>query len=189
MQGMTVPTNKCIHFSAHEFSFTEPYEFKFHSVFFDEFMGTWRWIKSKYLSKKKKDGILSKDIWIKIDHFKMELSDDPFEVKLRDNYELKKDEYIESARRQKVLEEKIAGFRKQNLVFPNEKYDQLLRNLKKRNAELYIQRSRRLTEKYPARTRLLEWEMDTLEVMALADNSMHGKSNVINHLQVIIFPC
>ena len=155
MQGMTVPTNSCILFSAHQVSFTEPYEFKFHNVFFDEFLGTWKWIKSKYLTKKNKDGKLSKDIWIKIEHFKMELSDDPFEVKLRDNYELKKDEYNESAKRQRVLEEKIAGFRKQNLVFPSEKYEQLVQNLKQRNAELYIQRCRKLTEKYPARTRLL----------------------------------
>ena len=153
MQGVKVATNPCIIFSVHELSFTEPYEFKFYNVFFDEFIGTWKWIKSKYLTKKKGDGKLSKDLWITVERFKLELSDDPFEVKLRDNYELKKDEYNESLRRLKVLEERISGFRQQNLVFPSEKYEQLLQNLKKKNAHLYIQRCRKLAEKYPARTR------------------------------------
>ena len=85
------------------------------------------------------DGALSKDIWITINRFKLELSDDPFEVKLRDNFELKRDEYHQSEIRHKVLEERIAGFRKQNQVFPAEKVEQLFQNLKKKNAELYIQ--------------------------------------------------
>lgn len=35
------------------------------------------------------------------------MSDDPFEVKLRDNFELLKDEYHESLKRQKMLKDKV----------------------------------------------------------------------------------
>lgn len=35
------------------------------------------------------------------------MSDDPFEVKLRDNFELLEDEYSESLKRQKMLKDKV----------------------------------------------------------------------------------
>lgn len=37
------------------------------------------------------------------------MSDDPFEVKLRDNFELLLDEYNESLKRQKMLKEKVVS--------------------------------------------------------------------------------
>ncbi|KAJ8927257.1 hypothetical protein NQ314_020308 [Rhamnusium bicolor] len=42
-----------------------------------------------------------------IKEFLFEMSDDPFEVKLRDNFELLEDEYNESLKRQKMLKDKV----------------------------------------------------------------------------------
>lgn len=41
--------------------------------------------------------------------FVIEMSDDPFEVRLRDNYELLEDEYKESLKRQKMLDIKVCS--------------------------------------------------------------------------------
>lgn len=38
------------------------------------------------------------------------MSDDPFEIKLRDNFELLEDEYHESLKRQKMLKDKVSTF-------------------------------------------------------------------------------
>lgn len=45
--------------------------------------------------------------WFQIKELVFEMSDDPFEVSLRDNYELLVDEYWESQKRKDMLEEKV----------------------------------------------------------------------------------
>lgn len=47
-------------------------------------------------------------IFLQIQEFVFEISDDPLEVRLRDNYELLEDEYKESFKRQKMLDVKVA---------------------------------------------------------------------------------
>jgi len=68
-------------------------------------------------------------------------------------------------------------------MFPSEKVEELLQNLKKKNAEIYIQRVKKVYQGCKTRTRLLEWELSGLEMMILADPSMHGKTEVVRHLQ------
>jgi len=115
----------------------------------------------------------------------MEMSDDPFEVKLRDNFELLEDEYKESLKRSKMLEAKVQELCKQHLLIPSGKVEELYSALTKKNAEIYIQRSKQMSKTAPPRTRLFAWLMSGVEIMALADPSMHGADNVVNNMTEI----
>ena len=55
---------------------------------------------------------LSRDIRISMAHFSLQLCDDPFEVKLRDNYKLREDELRESLKRKRMLDTKIEELRR-----------------------------------------------------------------------------
>ncbi len=56
--------------------------------------------------------------------------------------------------------------------------DELYANLAGRNAEIYVQRARRLRETRPPRTALFRWQMERVDVLALADPSLHGFDNI-----------
>lgn len=77
---------------------------------------------------------------------RIEVGDDPFEVKLRDNYELLEDEYFESVKRLQVLETKINQLYKTNLLMSSSKIDELRNQLKERGSTIYVQRSKKLYE-------------------------------------------
>ena len=173
MEGCQQADNACLLLAATTAALTAPYQFDLHSIFTSEFLGVVKWLKLTHARKQSmtiEDNMsppcLPKDILVNIKHFKFELTDDPFEVRLRDNYELKKDEYLESQKRLRVLEERIEELRRKNLMFPTEKVEELLKNLKRKNAEIYMQRAKKLYTGTQPRTRLLEWELRGLEVKA-----------------------
>lgn len=97
------------------------------------------------------------------------MSDDPFEVKLRDNYVLLVDEYLESLKRKKLFEKKLAEKCLERLLVPASTIDSLYANLTKKNSEIYIQRSKKINESGPTRTRLFAWILTDLEITAMAD--------------------
>lgn len=113
----------------------------------------------------------------------MELGDDPFEVKLRNNYELLEDEFNESLKRKKMLDEKIENFRKTHLMLPASKVNELYATLTKKNADIYIQRSKQLYSGSSLRSHLVLWHFEMLEVLALADPSFHGTQRVVDLIQ------
>lgn len=62
---------------------------------------------------------------------------------------------------------------------PQGKLEQLHQNLDRMNANIYVQRSKQLKQA-PSRTRLFAWLMSDVEILALADPSIHGAEQVVN---------
>ncbi|XP_026465136.1 protein KIAA0100-like, partial [Ctenocephalides felis] len=156
-----------------------PYEHQYADAIHNEFISLFKWLKIIHGRQKKPftiDSPLPSDLVITVKEFLFEMSDDPFEVKLRDNYELLEDEYKESLKRQKMLDAKVAELCKTHPLLAAGKVEELYTNLCKKNAEIYVQRSR-LCSSGPTRTRLFAWCLNELEIIALADPSIHGTEN------------
>lgn len=160
-----------------------PYEHNYADAIQNEFVTLWKWL--KLIHKKKKapftvNSPLPSDLYIQLREFLFEMSDDTFEVKLRDNYELLEDEYKESLKRQKMLDAKVAELSKTHLLsMTSEKIEELYASLNKKNAEIYVQRSKQMNKQSPPRTRLLAWMMTDVQIMSLADPTLHGAENVV----------
>ncbi|KAM4796619.1 bridge-like lipid transfer protein family member 2 [Rhinophrynus dorsalis] len=162
-----------------------PHRYDF-SCILDQAIGVQKWLKGLHLSRKDGPESLPPDLVLRVKQFSFAFLDDVFEVKLRDNYELMKDESKESAKRLRLLDDKVAALRKQHgELLPARKIEELYSSLEKKNIEIYIQRSRRLYSNTPMRKSLLTWTMSDLEIMALADESLHGPEKVLENMRNI----
>lgn len=65
------------------------------------------------------------------------------------------------------------------------KIEEVYASLAKSSSDIYIQRSRQLYLITGLRTKLFTWNMENVEIIALADTSIHGKENVINNMKDI----
>ncbi len=77
-------------------------------------MSVFEWLKSLH-KKPRLPGQtepLYRDVRLSVALFYMVFCDDPFEVKLRDNYELREDEFRESLKRERMLDGKIEELRR-----------------------------------------------------------------------------
>uniref|UniRef100_A0A1A9X0V8 FMP27/BLTP2/Hobbit GFWDK motif-containing RBG unit domain-containing protein n=1 Tax=Glossina brevipalpis TaxID=37001 RepID=A0A1A9X0V8_9MUSC len=165
-----------------------PYDHDFYDAVQNQFISHFKWLKMMHNYKKKPFTALSplpSDLVIKITEFLVEISDDPFEVKLRDNYVLLVDEYLESLKRKALFDKKIEQRYSERLLKPAGKIESLYANLVEKNSEIYIQRSKKIRESGPVRTRLLAWIMTDVEILAMADPSMHGTENVTRIMREI----
>ena len=182
MEGATVSENACLVVAVASLAIIEPYQFPLHKVFFGEVMGAVKWVKELHRKATVQGEAepLPRDMLINLKSFRLELTDDPFEVKLRDNYELKEDEYLESEKRMKVLQQRVEEMKRKNFMFPKEKIDELLAKMEVKNADIYVQRAKKFCE---PRTRLMEWVVAGLEVMVVADPSTQGRARVLHHLR------
>ncbi|EDW79258.1 uncharacterized protein Dwil_GK25563 [Drosophila willistoni] len=179
--GFTLPSNKVWVTSIGSFKAIFPYDHDFYDAINNECVSHFKWLKLVHNYKKKPFTVnspLPSDLVIKIKEFLLEISDDPFEVKLRDNYVLLVDEYLESLKRKNLFDKKIAELCSERLLVPAGTIESLYANLVKKNSEIYIQRSKKIRESGPVRTRLLAWIMTDVEIMAMADPSIHGYENV-----------
>ncbi|XP_058059559.1 protein hobbit [Anopheles bellator] len=165
-----------------------PYEHDFYGAIVNEFVSIYKWLKVVHNYKKKPftvDSPLPSDMIIQIKEFLLEMSDDPFEVKLRENYVLLLDEYHESVKRKELFDQKIEQLCSERLILPPGTLEELNANLIKKNSEIYIQRSKKISEAGPPRTRLIAWIMTDLEIMAMADPSLNGATNAVRMLRAL----
>ncbi|XP_075760621.1 bridge-like lipid transfer protein family member 2 [Pelodiscus sinensis] len=150
----------------------------------DEAVGVQKWLRGLHRRGRPPSPALPPDLLLKVQRFSWVFLDDVFEVKLRDNYELLKDEGKESAKRLQLLDAKVAALRKQHgELLPARKIEELYASLERKNIEIYIQRSRRLYANTPMRRALLTWTLSGLELAALADESFHGQERVLEQLR------
>ncbi|XP_029850428.2 protein KIAA0100 [Ixodes scapularis] len=185
-KGLSQQHNKLWTLVIDEMQVVFPYQYNFAEVFSEEAVNIVKWIKLVHKRAKKpftEDSPLPSDFSIKAKNLTVELGDDPFEVKLRNNYELLEDEYHESLKRKKMLDEKIETFRKTHLMLPASKVNELYATLTKKNADIYIQRSKQLYSGAPLRSRLVRWHFEQFELLALADPSYHGTQRVVELIQ------
>ncbi|CAG5125824.1 unnamed protein product, partial [Candidula unifasciata] len=179
-------TNRAWGISCHSVDIVFPCQYNFASCY-EELMNVVKWVKLVHKVKKKPftvDSPLPPDVTIRLRMFSVEMSDDPFEVKMGLNYELLKDEGNESKKRREVMDAKLMELQKKQFI-PVNKREELYASLDKKSAEIYIQRSQQLYRATPVRSQLCTWLMEDLYITALADTSFHGKENVLKHMKEI----
>ncbi|KAH9629250.1 hypothetical protein HF086_008332 [Spodoptera exigua] len=162
-----------------------PYKHRFAEAVQGDFVSLFKWIKLVHGIKKKPftvDSPLPSDLHIKIEELLIEMSDDPFEVKLRDNYELLEDEYKESQKRRTMLDAKVQELCKPHLFLPAGKVEELYAALRQKDAQIYVQRCRAAP---PPRTRLVACCLSRFSLVALADPTIHGTQNAQARLREI----
>lgn len=187
-ETFVLPSNAVWAVCLDEFRGIFPYDFDFSDAIQNEFVTLFKWLKSVHKYQKKPftvDSPLPKDVIVQVKEFLLEMSDDPFEVKLRENYVLLMDEYFESLKRKEVFDQKLAEIRQDRLLLPAGMVAELNATLIKKNSEIYIQRSKKIADAGAARTRLIGWVMTDLEIMTMADPSIHGTENVVRMMQEI----
>lgn len=186
--ALELPNNRLLSFRFDHVKFIFPYKYNFAEAFSEEFTNIIKWL--KIVHKKKKvpftpESKLPPDLQIICKLWTIELEDDPFEVKLRDNFELLEDEHQESLKRKKMLDEKVESFRRENLLLSDEKISLLYTKLAKKNAEIYIQRSQQLYLKRSMRTNLCIWAFEDIDIIAIADTAYHGTERVVSIIKTL----
>uniref|UniRef100_A0A672K1T5 Bridge-like lipid transfer protein family member 2 n=1 Tax=Sinocyclocheilus grahami TaxID=75366 RepID=A0A672K1T5_SINGR len=174
-------------FTAPSLAIEFPYQYNFSDTF-DKAISVQKWLKTLHSRAvpSTEPCRLPPDLLIRINQFSFVFLDDVFEIKLRDNYELMKDENKESAKRLQLLDKKVADLRKQHgELLPARKIEELYTSLERKHIEIYIQRSKRLYSNTPMRKSLLTWTVSELELVALADQSLHGPERIREQLRDI----
>lgn len=189
-ESFQLKSNKAWITSIGSFKVIFPYDHDFAEAVQSEFNSLIKWLKVTHGRASRpfaKDAPLPSDMVIHVKEFLLEMSDDPFEVKLRDNYVLLVDEYHESIKRQQLFDQKIQKLCAERLLLPAETLADLHASLIRKNSEIYIQRSKKIREAGPTRTRLFAWILTDLEIMTMADPTIHGYENVTRIIREIDF--
>ena len=147
-------------------------------------------MKTKQIAKKIRENVVVDQISVYVIYewplrqVEVEFQDDPFEVCLRDNFELLEDEHFESVKRFECLQNKIVDLKKTHPMLQNSTIEELFSNLKKKNADIYVQRANKLRQTVAKRTRLLSFNLSSMEFFIFSDRSMTGYETAVDFIQV-----
>ncbi|KRZ28304.1 Uncharacterized protein T4C_5328 [Trichinella pseudospiralis] len=117
--------------------------------------------------------------------FSLELCDDPFEVKLNDNYMLMMDECCEARRRHAILKRRLARRNVASPFYPKSDEHELYMGLQRKNASIYIQRSNTLYNGKPSRTGLFTWYVDFVDLVVIADSALFGSEKLSSEIRTL----
>ncbi|GCC17324.1 hypothetical protein chiPu_0020532, partial [Chiloscyllium punctatum] len=167
-----------------------PFRYDF-SQTFDKCINVQKWLKALHglagtEEGQRAEGSQPPDLVLQVRHFSFVFLDNVFEVKLRDDYELMKDESKESAKRLQLLDARVTALRKQHgELLPARKIEELYAALEQTNINMYVQRSQRLYANTPMRKALMTWVMSNLEITASVDPAVHNTETVLKEMEMI----
>lgn len=162
-----------------------PYKYDFADTFNERFITMTKWLRQLHGKKNKSDSVAF-DVSLDVGHVTMELEDDPFEVKLRNNYQLLEDEYSESERRRQALEETIDKLRAVRKV--TDKIANKMRlELEAKKHEIYIKRHRQGCQ-FPRKRKLFQVQADCLSVKLAADITLSSQEKMIRIIRTDLDP-
>ncbi|XP_060704384.1 bridge-like lipid transfer protein family member 2 isoform X2 [Hemiscyllium ocellatum] len=167
-----------------------PFRYDF-SQTFDKCINVQKWLKALHGLAGTEEGQRAErsqppDLVLQVMHFSFVFLDNVFEVKLRDDYELMKDESKESAKRLQLLDARVTALRKQHgELLPARKIEELYAALEQTNINMYVQRSQRLYANTPMRKALMTWVMTNLEISASVDPAVHDAETVMKEMEMI----
>ena len=134
--------NKALEISLLSAEFAFPYQMNVHEAYSGELLCIVKWLKRLHGAGGGQNfRAIHPDILVFAKSVSFVVPDDPFEVRLRENFELLEDEFLEAEKRSKLIEEKITDLRRTHIMLPSAKVDELYANLKRKNADIYVKRS------------------------------------------------
>lgn len=180
-------TNKLVSVEIGTVSSLFPYNYDFATAFNERFMGIIKWLKQYHPRNTQSTASASNigpDLSFKIDKLVMEIEDDPFETKLRNNFMLLEDEYHEQLKRDQTLQDKINELKRTNLMLASSMVEELNRSLAKKNADIYIQRSKQLYNE-SRHLALFTVLLEDSYLKVVADSSFHKHQDLKNMIKTL----
>ena len=163
-----------------------PFKYNFADTFNQRFITITKWLRLLHRKKSLNDSLpnVALDLSVKVQSFIMRIEDDPFEIKLRNNYELQDEEHIESEKRKQVFDSKIEELRRTSFL-PDAKIEELKVALQRKDADIYINRHKKqysCPDAENPRLYLFTVKSEGIHVQAVADLSYTGYDKLIHIL-------